>query len=76
MPRDDAGGGVLVRGVWRGPRTRGGVFLKAGLVLRMQVTKVKGAFSPCLVSPQYPKKCYSTCYIKCLHGALNVDEKN
>ena len=45
MPRDDAGGGVLVRGVWRGPRTRGGVFLKAGLVLvlvlRIQVTKVK-----------------------------------
>ena len=33
---------------------------------------------PCLVSPQIPKKCYSTYHIECLwpvHGALNVDEK-
>ena len=34
--------------------------------------------TPCLVPPQFPKSCYSTCHIECLwpvHGALNVDEK-
>ena len=34
--------------------------------------------SPCLVPPQNPKSCYSTCHIEYLrpvHGALNVDEK-
>ena len=36
------------------------------------------ALTPCLVGPQSPKNCYSTCHIECLrpvHGALNVDEK-
>ena len=34
--------------------------------------------SACLIPPQFPKSCYSTCHIECLrpmHGALNVDEK-
>ena len=40
--------------------------------------ELPGEYTPCLVHPQYPKSCYSTCHIECLrlmHGALNVDEK-
>ena len=39
---------------------------------------MKLQYSPCLVPPQYPKKCYSTChveYLRPVHGVLNVDEK-
>ena len=39
---------------------------------------LKLGLTPCLVGPQSPKSCYSTCHIECLrpvHGALNVDEK-
>ena len=47
-------------------------------IITIRITILARDQSPCLVPPQLPKSCYSTCHIECLwpvHGALNVDEK-